>query len=272
MNSKENNALNDITDTKDWVRHLHSLQNYDWKVPKELKGVISQGVLKPPELMRDIVEFFTKKGGQVVDPFAGEGGIVIGAAMADRLSSGCDLYPTNHLTAEKVGEHYDRPIGNHWGMVTMDAFKFLEGCVERMPESQDLFFTDMPWGIDHGRTVDKGGSVPFEMTGDHELDVGNLDSYERFCETVGVVGQHAYNLLKPKAYALFCWGDRHKGGQYRVTGSDVNPYIEAQGLKLKGVQHFSPNQLNTRRAVFGWWTAYVPLVDHWSLYIYRKEK
>ncbi len=268
----EDNKLNDLTDTKEWVRHLHSLQSYDWKVPKELKGVVSQGVLKPPLLMKDIVEFFTKEGGQVIDPFAGEGGILIGAALANRLASGNDLYAANRATAIKVGEFYGRPMGNYWGMTTQDAFDFLREGVERAPESQDLFFTDAPWGIDHGRTLDEGGSVPFDMIGADEKDVGNLDSYTAFCEAMGDVGAYAYQLLKPKAYALFCWGDRHKGGQYRVTGSDVNPYIEATGLKLKGVQHFAPNQLNTRRQVFGWWKAYVPLVDHWSLYIYRKEK
>ncbi len=265
------NKLNDITDTKEWIANLHSIREYSWKVPKELKGVVSQGVLKPPELMRDIVTFFTHKGDEVVDPFAGEGGIVIGAAMADRLASGNDLYPENLETAKAVGEHYGRPIGSHWGMTALDAFKFLPEAAARRPGTQDLFFTDMPWGIDHGRTVDKGGSVPFEMVGNDERDVGTLDSYDKFCESVGVVATHAYALLKPKKYALFCWGDRHKGGQYRVVGSDVNPYIESQGLKLKGVQHFYPVPINTRRQVFGWWTAYVPLVDHWSLYIYRKE-
>jgi hypothetical protein len=57
-----------------------------------------------------------------------------------------------------------------------------------------------------------------------------------------------------------------------VVGAEAQAYIEeASGLRLKGVQHYIQRPLNVRRQVFGWGKAFVPLVDHFSLYIYRKE-
>lgn len=270
----ENNRLNDLTDTKEWVRHLHSIREYEWRVPKELAPHLKMGVLTPPPLAADIIKFYTKAYAQVFDPFAGEGGILVGAALAGRLGAGCDLYAENRETARAVGEHYGFPAGKGWwGMQTSDAVDWLRYMVEERGHAgtQDLLFTDPPWGIDHGRTQDKGGSVPFNMEGRDGQDIGTFDTYDAYYTYIGLVARWSAQLLKPGAYALFWFGDRHRGGHYRVVGAEAAPHIEAEGLKFKGVQHFIQKPLNVRRQVFGWGKAYVPLVDHFSLYIFRKE-
>ncbi len=272
----KNNVLNDLN-TDEWVRALHSIQEYSWKVPPELKGHLKMGVLTPPDLAARIIRFFTKPLAQVFDPFAGEGGILVGAAMAERLAVGCDLYAENVETTKKVAEHYGFPAGQGWwGMQQADAIDWLRYMVEERngEGTQDLLFTDPPWGTDHGRTADKGGSVPFNMVnlgGKDKLDIGT-GSWDAFYEYIGEVAYWSEKLLKPGAYALWWFGDRHRGGVYRVVGAVAQESIEERsGLRLKGVQHFIQKPLNVRRSVFGWGRAYVPLVDHFSLYIYRKE-
>src|SRR5262245_63647662 len=42
----------------------------------------AHGANKPPQLMQSLIEFFTPAGGRVLDPFAGVGGTLIGAAIA----------------------------------------------------------------------------------------------------------------------------------------------------------------------------------------------
>lgn len=270
----KNNTLNEL-DTKQWVTRLHSIQEYQWKIPQELKGVLKMGVLTPPPLAADIIRFFTKPGAEVFDPFAGEGGILVGAAMASRLGSGCDLYAENRETAAKVGAHYGFQPPNGWGMMQADAIDWLKWLIDTRGRAgtQDLLFTDPPWGVDHGRTADKGGSVPFNMVtlgGEKKADIGT-GTWENFYAYIGRVAYYSEILLKPGAYALFWFGDRHKGGQYRMVGAEAQPVIEEYGLRLKGVQHYIQMPLNVRRNVFGWGTAFVPLVDHFSLYIFRKE-
>jgi hypothetical protein len=277
-NPIKNNVLNDL-DTQEWVRRLHSIQEYEWHIPPELKEHLKLGVLTPPPLAADIIRFFTQPMAEIIDPFAGEGGILVGAALAGRLAAGCDLYADNRKTAAKIGAHYGFPAGKGWwGMQTADAVDWLQHLLKRgMAETQDLLFTDPPWGIDHGRTLDKGGSVPFNMVkvklgGKDKPDIGTFKEWNYFYQYIGQVAHYAEQLLKPGAYALWWFGDRHRGGKYRVVGAEAQAYIEeASGLRLKGVQHYIQRPLNVRRQVFGWGKAFVPLVDHFSLYIYRKE-
>ena len=257
----KNNTLNDL-DTQAWVKRLHSIQTYEWKVPKELAPHLKMGTLTSPHLAAEIISFFTKPMAQIFDPFAGEAGILVGAAMAGRLAVGVDLYPENLKTAAKVGEHYGFPMGKGWwGMQCVDAVDWLRWQVEergdQFLETQDLMFTDPPFGINHGRTADKGGSVPFNMGGDDEKDIGGFKEWEDFYKYLGQVAHYSAKLLKPGAYALWQLGDRHRGGRYRMVGAEAVPYIEeASGLVLKGVQHYAPQQLNVRRSVWGWGKAY----------------
>lgn len=272
----KNNTLNDIETSGGWVRWLHSTHTYDWTVPKELREHLRLGTLTPPPLAADIIRFFTKRGAQIFDPFAGEGGILVGAAMAGRLAAGADLYTENAEIAAKVGEHYGFPAGcGWWGMQCADAVDWLNWLVEgrdgQLVGTQDLLFTDPPWGIEHGRTQDEGGSVPFNMAAQNERDIGGFATWGEFYQYLGQVSTLSALLLKPKAYALWWLGDRHRGGRYRVVGAEAQPYIESAGFTLKGVQHWVPGKLNVRRQVFGWGKAYVPLVDHQTLWIYRKE-
>jgi tRNA G10 N-methylase Trm11 len=45
---------------------------------------------KPPRLMREIIEFFTKRGQTVLDPFAGVGGTLLGASLCDHKVTGVE--------------------------------------------------------------------------------------------------------------------------------------------------------------------------------------
>ena len=46
---------------------------------------------KPPQLMKRLIEFFTKKDGWVLDPFVGVGGTLLACSMAERQGVGVDL-------------------------------------------------------------------------------------------------------------------------------------------------------------------------------------
>jgi len=46
---------------------------------------------KPPALMREMIEFFTKRRQTVLDPFAGVGGTLLGASLCGRKALGVEL-------------------------------------------------------------------------------------------------------------------------------------------------------------------------------------
>src|SRR5262245_37064417 len=46
---------------------------------------------KPPQLMAELIRFFTKRGGRVLDPFAGVGGTLLACALEGRNGTGIEL-------------------------------------------------------------------------------------------------------------------------------------------------------------------------------------
>ena len=55
---------------------------------------------KPPQLMRDIIKFFTKENEHILDYFMGVGGTLLGASMLKRNALGIDL-SSKYISAYK---------------------------------------------------------------------------------------------------------------------------------------------------------------------------
>ena len=83
------NQLNDL-DSKTWLKFQKS-----WFIhnpPPRKKGVLTHPAKFPETMAQEFVEFFTKKGGNVLDPMAGTGSTLIavrfiGPAQADARNS-----------------------------------------------------------------------------------------------------------------------------------------------------------------------------------------
>src|SRR5690242_12625441 len=88
------NALNELTG-EEWLYFTKSL--WTTAYPSELGHVArkAHGANKPPRLMARLIEFFTKPGELVLDPFAGVGGTLLGAAMcrSPRRALGFEIEP-----------------------------------------------------------------------------------------------------------------------------------------------------------------------------------
>src|SRR4051794_21042226 len=88
------NHLNDLTG-REWVHFLSSVEAtaYPTKGPNSYGHNLRRihPSPKPPQLMRSLVEFFTKQGEWVLDPFMGVGGTLLGCSLADRHAVGLDL-------------------------------------------------------------------------------------------------------------------------------------------------------------------------------------
>ena len=74
------NTLNELTG-EEWLYFTKSL--WTTAYPSELGHAArkAHGANKPPRLMARLIEFFTKPGELVLDPFAGVGGTLLGAAI-----------------------------------------------------------------------------------------------------------------------------------------------------------------------------------------------
>jgi DNA modification methylase len=86
------NKLNALTG-KQWLYRSKSVLQTAYPSAYGHKLRKRHGANKPPQLMRDLIEFFTKPGERVLDPFAGVGGTLIGASLCGRTALGIELNP-----------------------------------------------------------------------------------------------------------------------------------------------------------------------------------
>src|SRR5829696_2727201 len=88
------NTLNELSG-EEWLYFTKSV--WTTAYPSELGHHLrrAHGANKPPRLMARLIEFFTKSGDLVLDPFAGVGGTLLGAAIAraPRRALGIELSP-----------------------------------------------------------------------------------------------------------------------------------------------------------------------------------
>src|SRR6187401_111618 len=107
------NTLNELPG-EEWLYFTKSLLTTAY--PSELghRARRAHGANKPPRLMARLIEFFSRTGDLVLDPFAGVGGTLLGAAISrgPRRALGIELDPRwaaiyaevlRDLTAERDG-------------------------------------------------------------------------------------------------------------------------------------------------------------------------
>ena len=69
---------------------------------------------KPPQLMKEIIEFFTKENALVFDYFMGVGGTLLGASLCNRRDLAAEYQPPSSLQGSKQAQELDgntRPRG-----------------------------------------------------------------------------------------------------------------------------------------------------------------
>ena len=84
------NKLNDLA-PRDWLRFQKS-----WFIhnpPPRRRGVLAHPAKFPETLVCEFVEFFTKRGGWVLDPMLGTGSTLVACVQAGRNGVGIELNP-----------------------------------------------------------------------------------------------------------------------------------------------------------------------------------
>src|SRR3989442_2171855 len=111
------NELNELSG-EEWLYFTKSV--WSTAYPSELghRRRKAHGANKPPRLMARLIEFFTRTGELVLDPFAGVGGTLLGAAIArgPRRALGIELAPRwaeayQRVVSELKGENDGRGPG-----------------------------------------------------------------------------------------------------------------------------------------------------------------
>src|SRR5947199_7818145 len=90
------NRLNDLTG-REWTYALRSViaTRYPTNGAEGYAHALRRAhpSPKPPQLMAELIRFFTQRNGRVLDPFAGVGGTLLACAVENRRGVGVELSP-----------------------------------------------------------------------------------------------------------------------------------------------------------------------------------
>lgn len=227
---------------------------------------------KPPELCKSIVETFTKTGAIVLDPFAGTGGIIIGAQLAGRISVGCELDPIQ-VDAYRTA---CSEIGGVFGDFDLDAIKVCDFFDRKWIETPfvDFVFTDPPYFDMDSRKKSKRwwagkGSQqrPMEPFKSHLTRFHALDEWLGFMAAFGL---KTMQLAKPKAYLAYFMEDAYLEGRYEFLTHLSAMAVESAGWTPQG-QYIWYNE-GRRPGIFGYPSRMITNRTHASILFFRKEE
>lgn len=291
------NGLNELSG-EEWLYFTKSV--WSTAYPSELghERRRAHGANKPPRLMARLIEFFTKPGELVLDPFAGVGGTLLGAAIArgPRRALGFEIEPrwvrifetvvtealaeqdrNGHLLADLGPADPGGPRGFDPSGVELrvgDALTLLPGLPDA---SVDFVATDPPYNVQLRRTMAGGllaarfpnRRTDYAMVTDDPADLANSPSYAAYLDRMAIVFRELARVLRPGRYAVVIVRDAYQGGRYLFTAADLAARADDAGLVPKGDLIWY--QAGTRLRPYGYPKVFVPNIAHQHILVFRRE-
>lgn len=230
---------------------------------------------KPPQLMRQIIEFFTKEQGLVFDYFMGVGGTLLGASLCNRKAIGIDLsgeYISAYKKAAKVLNLVEQKT------LQTDSVNFLKTPSEFSKflneEEIDLILIDPPYGDmmarektgEAGKNKKSTEATPFTNM---EVDLGNME-WKKFREVFKDTIQNATKKLKDKGHLVIFIKDlQPKNGEPNLLHADLIKDINnVDGINYLGTKIWG--DLSVNLYPYGYPYSYVSNQIHQYILIFRK--
>ena len=268
-----NNKLNELPGGQ-WLYFTKTLLTtaYPAQYGHQLRK--KHGANKPPQLMKTLIEYFTKGDELVLDPFAGVGGTLIGATIArpPRKAIGIEIN-------QKWIEIYNQ-VRKTEGLGSQELI--LGDCMSVMQKMEDQTFdliaTDPPYNIHLEQTMSNdryaqefsNRRTDYNMRSEEEKDLANLNSYEEYLAAMTTVFAECFRLLKNDKYMVFIVRDAYQDGEYIMTHADLTNAARRCGFKNKG--DIIWYQSGTRLRPYGYPYAFVPNIVHQHILILHKPK
>lgn len=218
------------------------------------------------------VEFFTKRGGNVLDPFGGVASTAKAATLLGRESTSVEINPYfAELSRQRLARETPTEAASLYRIVEGD----IRSVAERLPRhSFDLLLTSPPyWGIldkvDHKANQERVNNGLMHNYGEVGGDLSKISDYREFVSTLASIFADLASAVRPKGHAVIIVGDfRHKA-RYFMFHSDLGDALESSGQwQLKGINIMY--QKHKRVFPYGYPHAYVPNLHHQYAMIFQR--
>jgi tRNA G10 N-methylase Trm11 len=226
---------------------------------------------KPPQLMANLINFFTKKDQLVFDPFCGVGGTLLGCSLTNRKAIGVDLNPTYKDVYDEASTFLDL---EKQLFHTGEARNLLENGLLNDIEL-DLILTDPPYGnmmskLKTGDAINKKKSNLATPFSNSELDLGNLERDEFLSELKSIIEISSRHLKDKKYIIVFIKDLQPKKDYHGMLHYDImNAINDIDNVYYKGLKIWYDKSINL--FPYGYPYAYVSNQLHQYILIFRKE-
>ena len=302
--NKTENKLNELSG-KEWIKFTKSWAVYDSKGNKvtsynrpENKKVSSKSwfihnppprdekILHPaafPETMiKEFIEFFTKKGQWVLDPFLGTGSTLIACYLAGRNGIGIEL-------SEKYAKIAEERLKKVRSQKRLDAFiegsetvqivinddsrNILKIWEENDFPEMDFCITSPPyWNQlkrNYIRQKDRAEHGLDTVYSEDERDLGNIDDYELFLLEQKEIFDKVYEIMKDGGYLVVITNNVYYNGKLYPLAFDTLITLSERWVPKDEKLWLQDDKPLVPLGVY---TAWVGNRHHHYCLIFRKEK
>jgi DNA modification methylase len=267
------NKLNDLTG-REWTYALRSViaTRYPTSGPEsyEHRQRRAHPSPKPPQLLAELVRFFTKPGQLVLDPFCGVGGTLLACALEGRSGVGIELSPMFAQIYHDVATQLElapQPV------VVGDARQLLSYPAVA-GQMFDLILTDPPYAAmmarpKTGERKKRGNGQATPFTSD-AADLGNLE-YPAFLSELCAILELALQRLKPRGYLVLFTKDLQPTREHHnmLHADIVSALARVPQLSYRGYRIW--HDMSQNLYPFGYPFAFVANQVHQFILVFRKE-
>jgi len=222
--NSRSNKLNELSG-KEWIKFTKS-----WFIhnpPRRESSKMLHPACFPETLVKEFIEFFTKKHQWVLDPFLGTGSSLVSAQESLRNGIGIDIYEEyveiakKRLRQRKLLEHEQiREV-----VIVGDSKSIVQLFRENNLPKVDFCITSPPyWNQlkrNHMRQRERGEKGLDTYYGNREEDIGNIDDYKLFIQEQKKIFDGVYDVIKDYGYLVVITNNVFCGGRLYPLAFDT---------------------------------------------------
>ena len=274
-----NNKLNHLSGAK-WTFFINSIINS--RFPTSGPEAYAHSIRKihpspkPPQLMRDIIEFFTKEDELVFDYFSGVGGTQLGASLCGRGALGIDLDEKYHNAYKQANDELELTAQP---TITGDSIHLLKDGkkIEKYLNGREfsLILIDPPYGDmmsreKTGQAAKEGRRDATPFTSD-DKDLGNMD-WKTFCKLYASSLSNALRFLKDKGHIVVFIKDlQPDGDNLNLLHTDlIENTQDIDGIQYIGTKIWADHSVNLYP--YGYPDSFVSTQIHQYIMVFKYTK
>lgn len=226
----------------------------------------------PEEDAQRLIQLFTRRGQQVLDPFIGVGSTAVACAMEHRPCLGFELYEKwSQIAAERVSDAKTKyECEDRIQIKTGDA---LDNLSSLESESQQFILTSPPyWGIlnkiDHKAKTERTDAGLATDYGDNLKDLSQINTYSGFLSALETHFVEWHRVLVDRGYVAVVVSDFRHQRKYYPFHADIGSKLENVGFTMQGL--IVVVQDSKRLYPYGYPTTFVPNICNQFVVVARK--